>query len=51
MGSKTVGELIDHNKELKQILKDIVSKYAGETKLKKMLTKLKNLTKMFMIKL
>ena len=41
MASKTVGELIDHNKELKQILKDIVSKYAGETKLKKNVDKIK----------
>jgi DNA repair exonuclease SbcCD ATPase subunit len=41
MHSKTIGELVDHNKELKQILKDIVSKYAGETKLKKNVDKIK----------
>jgi DNA repair exonuclease SbcCD ATPase subunit len=39
--SKTVGELIDHNKELKQIIKDIVSKYTPETKFKKNLDKIK----------
>ena len=41
MESKTVGELVDHNKELKEILKDIVSKYAGDTKLKKNVDKVK----------
>ena len=39
--SQTVGELIDHNKELKQILDDISSKYAGETNFKKNVDKIK----------
>jgi len=42
MTSKTIGELVDHNKELKQMLKDLVSKYASETKLKKNIDRIKD---------
>ena len=39
--SQTVGELIDHNKELKQILDGIVTKYASETNFKKNVDKVR----------